>query len=149
MVKTTKQRGRIMKKEEDDYLLFYLFCKFFNPQDIMFSGDNYKWTDNPKGIMLDNKIYDTQPFKTHSANVLSVLFELLNLLHFKNGVQFKLFSTKGIYIPIIDSFTGAYVSGKNKLTKKKNKITKRNQKNRSKNKRNKKSKNKSKGKGKK
>ena len=112
-------KGKFMKKEEDDYLLFYLFCKFFNPLDIMFTGDNYKWTDNPKGIMLSNKIYDIQPFKTNSRqHVLSILFELLNLLHFKYGVQFKLFSTEGYYIPVIDSFTGAYVSGKNKLTKK-------------------------------
>ena len=86
-----------------------------------------------------------------SFKKICLAVELLNLLHFKNGVQFKLFSTKGIYIPVIDSFTGAYVSGKNKHTKKKIKVYqgKGKNKNKSKNKRNKKSKNKSKGKAKK
>ena len=122
MIKEKRDR-KFRKKEEDDYLLFYLFCKYFDRKDIIFSGDNYRWTDNPKGIMLGNKVYELDPFKTNSANILSTLFILLNTISYNEGISYHLFSLQGKYIPVFDPINKAFVSGK-KLTKKKDKYIK-------------------------
>ena len=123
MLKEKRDR-RFRKKEEDDYLLFYLFCKYFDRKDIIFSGDNYRWTDNPKGIMLGNKVYELDPFKTNSTNILSTLFILLNTLFYNEGISYHLYSLQGKYIPVFDPINKAFVSGK-KLTKKKDKFIKK------------------------
>ena len=123
MLKEKRDR-KFRKKEEDDYLLFYLFCKYFDRKDIIFSGDNYRWTDNPKGIMLGNKVYELDPFKTNSANILSTLFILLNTISYNEGISYHLYSLQGKYIPVFDPINKAFVSGK-KLTKKKDKFIKK------------------------
>ena len=65
-------------QETDDYLNFYLFSKFYNPGDLLLTGDNYTWLNHELDILIEGERRRVEEFLPMKINNL---LELQTKLH--------------------------------------------------------------------